>query len=61
MDILHCKTPEMIKKEILMHFIAYNCIRRVMLLASLSKVKQDQKISFKSTLQVIRQFSFLMI
>jgi hypothetical protein len=30
MDILRCQTPEMIRKEILMHFIAYNCIRRLM-------------------------------
>ena len=27
MDILRCQTPEMIRKEILMHFIAYNCVR----------------------------------
>ena len=27
MDILRCKTPEMVRKEILMFFIAYNCIR----------------------------------
>jgi hypothetical protein len=30
MDILRCLTPEMIRKEILMHFIAYNCVRRLM-------------------------------
>jgi len=30
MDILRCKTPEMIRKEIIMHAIAYNCIRGVM-------------------------------
>jgi len=29
MDILRCKTPEMIRKELLMYFIAYNCIRPV--------------------------------
>ena len=30
MDILRCQTPEMVRKEILMNFIAYNCIRRLM-------------------------------
>ena len=30
MDVLRCQRPEMIRKEILMHFIAYNCIRRLM-------------------------------
>ena len=30
MDILRCKSPEMIRKEILMNLIAYNYIRRLM-------------------------------
>ncbi|MCD4688898.1 MAG: transposase [Desulfuromonadaceae bacterium] len=30
MDVLRCRMPEMGRKEILMHFIAYNCIRRLM-------------------------------
>jgi hypothetical protein len=30
MDILRCKTPEMARKEIMMYFIAYNCVRRLM-------------------------------
>ena len=30
LDILRCRTPEMIRKEILMYFIAYNCVRRLM-------------------------------
>jgi hypothetical protein len=29
LDILRCRTPEMIRKEILMYFIAYNCVRRL--------------------------------
>ena len=28
-DVLRCQIPEMIRKEILMSFIAYNCVRRV--------------------------------
>ena len=30
LDILRCQLPEMIRKEILMYFIACNCIRRLM-------------------------------
>ena len=30
MDILKCKTPEMVHKEIIMHFIAYNSVRMLM-------------------------------
>ena len=31
MDILRCRTPEMVRKEILMHLIVYNSIRLLML------------------------------
>ena len=31
MDILRCKTPEMIRKEIVMHMIVYNAIRQLTL------------------------------
>ncbi|MGD9947266.1 MAG: transposase [Desulfobulbus sp.] len=30
MGILRCQSPEMIRKEILMYFIAYNCVRKLM-------------------------------
>ncbi|MES2307797.1 MAG: transposase [Verrucomicrobiota bacterium] len=35
MEVLRCLSPEMIQKEILMHFIAYNLIRKLMLHAAL--------------------------
>ena len=34
MDILRCKTPEMVRKEIVMHWIVYNGIRWLMNQAS---------------------------
>jgi IS4 transposase len=37
MDILRYKTPEMVRKEILMHFIVYNCIRNLMVDAVIGK------------------------
>ena len=30
MDILRCKTPEMVRKEVWAHLLAYNVIRGVM-------------------------------
>jgi len=30
MDILRCKTPEMVIKEIIMHLIVYNTLRQLM-------------------------------
>ena len=56
LDILRCKTPEMIKKEILMHFIAYNGIRHLILEATSSKNSPRRPISFKGSLQALRQW-----
>jgi hypothetical protein len=56
MDILRCKTPEMVCKEILMHFIAYNCIRRLMLEAAEKKHVPLRRISFKGSIQALRQW-----
>jgi len=56
MDILRCKTPEMVRKEILMHLIAYNCIRRLMLEAAETKGVTLRRISFKGSVQALRQW-----
>jgi hypothetical protein len=56
MDILRCKTPEMVRKEILMHLIAYNCIRRLMLEAAKKKDVTLRRISFKGSVQALRQW-----
>ena len=56
MDILRCKTPDMIHKEILMHFIAYNCVRRLMYEASQKSGKPVRQISFKGSIQALRSW-----
>lgn len=56
MDILRCKTPEMVRKEILMHLIAYNCIRCLMVEAAKKKGVSARRISFKGSVQVLRQW-----
>jgi len=56
MDVLRCKTPDMIRKEILMHFIAYNCIRHIMCDAAKEADIKVRRISFKGTLQALRQW-----
>lgn len=56
MDILRCKTPCMIHKEIIMHFIAYNCIRRLMFEAADKKQMSVRRISFKGSVQALRQW-----
>ena len=56
MDILRCKTPDMVRKEIIMHFIAYNCIRCLMLEAAKKKSMRVRRISFKGSVQALRQW-----
>jgi hypothetical protein len=56
MDILRCQTPEMIRKEILMHFIAYNCIRRLMCEAAKAVDLKVRVVSFKGSVQALRNW-----
>ena len=55
-DILRCQSPEMIRKELLMCFIAYNCIRRLMFEAASDENIKVRTISFKGSLQAIRSW-----
>jgi hypothetical protein len=54
MDILRCKTPAMIRKEILMTFIAYNGIRHLMNQAARQQHLTLRRVSFKGSIQALR-------
>jgi len=56
MDVLRCKTPDMVSKEVLMYLIAYNCIRRLMLEAAEKRGVKPRRISFKGSVQALRQW-----
>jgi len=56
MDVLRCRMPEMVRKEILMHFIAYNCIRRLMYEAAEEADIEVRIVSFKGSLQALRSW-----
>lgn len=56
MDVLRCKTPQMVRKEILMHFIAYNCIRRLIHESAQDRNADVMRISFKGAVQAVRQW-----
>ena len=56
MDILRCRTPEMVRKEILMHLIVYNSIRLLMLSAVKDREVSPRQISFKASVQALRQW-----
>jgi hypothetical protein len=57
MDILRCKTPAMVEKELTMHLIAYNLIRLTMVQAAVKGKRNVERISFKGTLQAVRQWA----
>lgn len=56
LDILRCRTPGMICKEILMCFIAYNCIRRLMYEAAEGADLEVRVVSFKGSVQALRNW-----
>jgi hypothetical protein len=56
MDILRCKTPDMVRKEILMHLIVYNGIRCLMREAAASQDEPIRRISFKGSVLALRQW-----
>ncbi len=57
MDVLRCKSPALIERELLMHFIAYNLVRSVMQKAALIHELDLDRVSFKGTLDTVRQFA----
>jgi hypothetical protein len=56
MDLLRCMTPEMVRKEIWTHVLAYNLIRTVMAQAADRQGVAPRTISFKAALQVLEAF-----
>ena len=56
MDMLRCKAPELVRKEIWTHALAYNLIRTVMAQAAAGEGVPPRWISFKATLQVLEAF-----
>jgi hypothetical protein len=56
MDVLRCKTPELVRKEIWTHVLAYNLIHTVMAQAASQSGTSPRSISFKATLQVLEAF-----
>jgi len=56
MDVLRCKSPEMVEKEVWTHLLAYNLIRGMMAKAAKLHDKQPRQLSFKGTLQTMTAF-----
>jgi hypothetical protein len=56
MDVLRCKTPELVRKELWAHILAYNLIRTVIAQAATRHGAEPRSISFKDALQTLEAF-----
>ena len=57
MDHLSCKTPENLEREIRLHFLVHNLVRRLMLEAARRHGVPLERVSFAGSLAVARRFS----
>ncbi len=57
MDVLRCLSPAMVRKELLMHLVAYNLIRALMQRASLIYHVPLGRLSFKGCLDSLHHFA----
>jgi hypothetical protein len=56
MDVLRCKTPELVRKELWTHILAYNLIRTIVAQAAIKHGIEPRTISFKGTVQTLEAF-----
>ena len=56
MDMLSCKSPDMVLKEIGVHFLAYNIIRTIIAEACQRHSLSPRSVSFKGTIQLLNSF-----
>jgi hypothetical protein len=57
MDVLRCKTPDMVHKEIWTHLLAYNLLRTVMAVAANENDLEPRQVSFKGAKQALTAFA----
>ncbi|MEX2138624.1 MAG: IS4 family transposase, partial [Pirellulales bacterium] len=53
LDVLRCKTPQMVRKELYTGLLAYNLIRQTMLQAALAADVSPRSLSFTAALQTL--------
>jgi len=53
MDVLRCKTPEMVRREVWTHLLAYNLIRRSILQSAQAAGCSPRELSFTAAMQGI--------
>ena len=61
MDVLRCKSPDMVHKELWMFLIAYNLVRAFMLESARAHAACLDRVSFKGTLSTLRQWAPMLL
>jgi Transposase DDE domain len=61
MDILSCKTPQMVRKEVWTHLLAYNLTRKVMAQAAALGQITPRQLSFAGAVQTLNAFRWLLV
>ena len=61
MDVLRCQSPEMVRKEVWAHLLAYNLIRTAMAQAAQERGLVPLEISFKGAVQTLAAFAALLL
>ena len=56
MDVLRCQTPDMVRKELWAHLLAYNLIRTVIAQAAVMHGKHPRQISFTRAMRTLEAF-----
>ncbi len=57
MEVLRCKTPEMVEKEVWAHLVAYNVVRSLTGDAAREHGSEPRCLSFKGAMQTVRAFA----
>ena len=61
MDVLRCKSPALVRKEIWAHLLVYNLIRTVMAQAAAEHGVEPCELSFTGALQTSNAFALVLL
>lgn len=61
MEMLHCKSPELVRKELLVYLITHNLIRWIIAQSAQTEKASLERISFKGTLDAFRQWTVALV
>ena len=60
MDILSCKSPDMVRREVWAHLLAYNLARKLLAQAALAGKTTPRQLSFAGAVQTLNAFRWLL-